>query len=135
MFPERLVHAAPELLRVFLQHARAFLKGKPHWAVAAFISGVAAGLVRKQRDFFIVVHGILQKVNDIAVIGYRKGLPFFKRFLGYGEGFLTAFSHLADPALAAARLDTGCVNLGDNPHAAGYFRRLGLGSAHTAEPR
>ena len=51
------------------------------------------------------------------------------------KGLFGCFYNFIDPALLQSSPNSRSINLGNNPHTAGYFYRLSLGSAHPSEAR
>ena len=130
---EGLVDEADEFVVVLGEEARSLFEADSLRAVASVVDGVAGGLVGEELDVLIVVERVLEKVDDVAFVGYRERLALGHCFLGPREGFGEVLRPLADPALVVARVDARRVDFGDYRGGAGYLGGLRLSSAHSAE--
>ena len=94
-----------EMLLVVGQHLGSLLEAQSLGAVAAVVGHMAAGLVGEQLDFNIVIHGILEKIHNISVVGDGDGLLPCHIVGGQPVGLLGAVRNQAHPALAVPCLD------------------------------
>ena len=94
---------------------------------------MAGGLVRKELDLLVVVESVLQKVDDVALVGYRERFALGHRLFGPLEGLGEVRRPLADPALAVARFNARGVYFGDDRRRSRDLRRLRLSAAHAAK--
>ena len=131
---ERHINELPEFFRFFFKKPRALLKCDADGAVAAVVGGVAACLVREQVYGNIVVDGILEQVDDVAVEGDRIDFALGHFLFRHRESLFRRLGDPPDPALSMAGLNTRPVYLGGDRNAAGDVGRLRLRAAHAAEP-
>ena len=68
MAVESCVYEAAEFLRIVVEQSGALLEGKAGRAIATFVYGMAGCLVAEEFDLLVVVHCILEKVYDVAVV-------------------------------------------------------------------
>ena len=102
---KRLVDHHFKTFTVFLQQARTFLEGDACRTVSAFVDGVAGSLVAQQFDVDMVVDGILQQVDDVAVVGDGAGTTVEHRLGCQAECLGNAFGDMFHPPLLVAGLD------------------------------
>ena len=133
MFSERPVDEQAEFFRFFLEQPRALLKGNAGRAVSAVIGGVAARLVGEQVDGDVMVDGVLQQIDDVAVEGDRADFAAGCLFLRHLKGLFRRPGDPPDPPLFMARFDPRQIHFGGYRYTAGDVRRLGLRAAHAAE--
>ena len=135
MLAQGLVDAAGVLVTVTGQQLGALLEGQALRAVAAVIGGMAGGLVGQQRDVDVVVNGVLQQIDDVAVVGDRDRGALVDVLLGQGEHLVEILGDVTHPALVETGLDARHVDLGDDSDGVGDLGSLGLGPGHSAQSR
>ena len=129
------VDPATVLVTVGGQQLGALFETQPLGAVAAVVGGVAACLVRQQRNVDVVVDGVLQQVDDVAVVRDRDGGALGDVLLRQGEDLVEVLGDVPHPALVQTGLDARHVHLGDDADGVGDLGGLGLGAGHAAQAR
>ena len=94
---------------------------------------MAGGLVGEEFHLLVVIQSVLEKVDDVALIGDRERLALGHRLFGPLEGLGEIRCLPAYPALAVARLDARGVHLGDDRRRSRDLRGLRLRAAHAAK--
>ena len=96
---------------------------------------MARGLVRQEVDADVVSSGILQQIDNVAVVGDGNGLFPLHGLIGQGKCFGEGGSDMPYPTLSVARLNARSVHLGYDGCCSGHFGGLGLCATHTAQSR
>ena len=82
-----------------------------------------------------MVDGVLQQVDDVAVVRDRDGGALRDVLLRQGEDLVEVLGDVPHPALVQTGLDARHVHLGDDADGVGDLGGLGLGAGHAAQAR
>jgi len=155
MAPERGVDEGPEGFPVFGQEAGTLGEAHAHRTVAAIVGRVAARLVGEEVDvqrwasavakrwasatlaarIGATVRRVLQKVDNIAVIGHGDRPPFGDSPSSQPESLFHRIGDTGNPALTEASVDARTIHLGDDRCGAGDDGGLALSPRHPSQAR
>ena len=118
---------------VFLQEASTLFETDACRTIATFINGMARCLVAEEFNVYVIVQGIFQQIDYIAMIGDGTRTLFLHGFTCQLIGFCQIRSDMLHPSLVMACKDTRIIHFSNDSRSTGDFSSLRLGTTHASQ--